>query len=83
VVHVLTATTTPKRAVAGGGSGSTRSGEQRHPIAHLLTEGPVSGGPTNGGSFIKREPIELTSNLVHLDSSFIKREPIELRSNLV
>jgi hypothetical protein len=40
------ATTTPERAVAGGGLGSTRSGEQRHPIAHLLTEGPVSGGPT-------------------------------------
>jgi hypothetical protein len=42
VVRVLTATTAPERAMAGGGSGS---GEQRHPTAHLLTEGPVSGGP--------------------------------------
>jgi hypothetical protein len=46
VVRVLPVTTAPKRAVAGDGSGSTYSGEQRHPTAHLLTEGLVSGGPT-------------------------------------
>jgi hypothetical protein len=46
VVHVLAATTVPERVVAGGGSGSTRSGEQRHSTAHLLTEEAVSGGPT-------------------------------------
>jgi hypothetical protein len=45
LIHVLVATRVPKHAVAGSGSGSTNSGEQRHPMTHFLTEGPVSGGP--------------------------------------
>jgi hypothetical protein len=50
VICVLAVTTTPERAAAGGGLGSTCSGEQRHLTAHLLTEGPVSGEPTGSPS---------------------------------
>jgi hypothetical protein len=50
VVHFLTMTMAPKRAAVGGGSGSTRSDEQQHLTAHLLIEGPVSGGSTGSPS---------------------------------
>jgi hypothetical protein len=46
VVRVLSVIMMPESTVAGDGSGSTYSGEQRHPTAHILTEGLVSGGPT-------------------------------------
>jgi hypothetical protein len=54
VVRVVTATTVgttvPERATVSDDSGSTRNGEQQHLTTHLLTEGPVSGGPMGSPS---------------------------------